>query len=412
MQPMDLIELPLDKLTLGMSLSFTLRDEKGMILLAKGNRIETKVQLDSIKNRKKVFAEIDETEEGIRAMMSGLTKLNHAGGAIKDFSKYLNVNQSGAAEEKLTGTLVERWGAVESKLGGLLASITTTPDCQKKLYLLDNYIQTQIKENSQATQFLLFNRAVTHFSGYSVLHSLLCAALANSLAGTFRLSDEERRSLVCAALTMNVSMTRLQDALALQPTPPTTAQRKVIDDHGAAGKQALIDAGVTDTMWLDIVAQHHAPLEGPEALVDWSPVQRATKILQMVDRYTAAMSPRKSRTGRTARDSARSVIVQVGAAKHDEVGTALIGMLGLCPPGTYVKLANGETAVVMRRGGKPGEPWVASVLNRNDEPISTPRLLDTSREGLTIQSALIASTVRVNLRMDMMLRLIPTSKSP
>jgi hypothetical protein len=55
---------------------------------------------------------------------------------------------------------------------------------------------------------------------------------------------------------------------------------------------------------------------------------------------------------------------------------------------------------------------VASVLNRNDEPISTPRLLDTSREGLTIQSALIASTVRVNLRMDMMLRLIPASKSP
>ena len=165
-------------------------------------------------------------------------------------------------------------------------------------------------------------------------------------------------------------------------------------------------------MWLDIVAQHHAPLEGPEALADWPPVQRATKILQMVDRYTAAMSPRKSRTGRTARDSARSVIVQAGVAKHDEVGTALIGMLGVCPPGTYVTLANGETAVVMLRGVKPGEPWVASVLNRNNVPISIPRLHDTSREGLGIQSALIASTVRVTLRMDVMLRLIPKSKSP
>jgi hypothetical protein len=66
----------------------------------------------------------------------------------------------------------------------------------------------------------------------------------------------------------------------------------------------------------------------------------------------------------------------------------------------------------MRRGIKPGEPWVASVLNRNDEPISIPRLHDTSRGGLGIQSALIARTVRVNLRMDEMLRLIPTSKSP
>jgi HD-GYP domain-containing protein (c-di-GMP phosphodiesterase class II) len=407
---MDLIELPLDKLTLGMSLNCTLRDERGVILLAKGHRIETKVQLESIKSRVRVFAEIDETEEGIRAMMSGLSKLNHAGGAIKDFSKYLNVDQGSGSEEALTGNLVERWGAVESKLGGLLASISTTADCQKKLYMLDKYIQSQTKEDSNASQFLLFNRAVTHFSGYSVLHSLLCASLANSLAGSFKLTDDERRSLVCAALTMNVAMTRLQDALALQQAPPTPFQRKDIENHCAAGKQALIDAGVTDTMWLEIVAQHHLPLEGPEALVDWAPVQRATKILQMVDRYTAAMSPRKSRTGRTARDSARSVIVQAGAAKHDEVGTALIGMLGVCPPGTYVKLANGETAVVMRRGVKPGEPWVATVLNRNNVPIAIPRLHDTSREGLAIQSALIASTVRVNLRMDMMLRLIPTNK--
>ena len=30
--------------------------------------------------------------------------------------------------------------------------------------------------------------------------------------------------------------------------------------------------------------------------------------------YTLQITPRKSRTGRTARDSARSVIVQVGAA--------------------------------------------------------------------------------------------------
>ena len=95
---MDLIELPLDKLTLGLSLNCTLRDEKGVILLAKGHRIETKVQLENIKSRKKVFAEIDETEEGIRAMMSGLTKLNHAGGAIKDFSKYRMSTRAGPAK--------------------------------------------------------------------------------------------------------------------------------------------------------------------------------------------------------------------------------------------------------------------------------------------------------------------------
>ena len=117
--------------------------------------------------------------------------------------------------------------------------------------------------------------------------------------------------------------------------------------------------------------------------------------------------PRKSRAGRTARDSVRTVIVQAGSTKHDEVGTALVRILGLSPPGTYVKLVNGDTAVVMRRGPSPNEPLVASVLNRNDEPIAEPRLHDTAHEKLTVAATLVATSIRINLKMDNMLRLMP-----
>ncbi len=369
---MDLIQLPHEKLVLGMSLRFTLRDESGAIMLAKGHRIETAQQLANLRSRKSLFIEIDESDDAVRVMMSGLAELDRADAPLKDFSKFLQLKK-GLSEEKLTGSLVQRWSDVESKLGGLLNNVSTAADFEQKIRLLDEHIKTLITEDISASQFLLFHRAVTHFSGYSVLHSLLCAALAQSLAGIFSLSETERRSLVCAALTMNTAMTLLQDELALQKTAPSPQQRSVIDRHATTGRQLLLDAGVRDLMWLEIVTQHHAPLEGPDALADWPPVQRLTKILQTVDRYTAAMSPRKSRAGRTARDSVRTVVVQTGTTKHDEVGTALVRILGLSPPGTYVKLANGETAVVLRRGIKPAEPLVASVLNKNDEPIAEPR---------------------------------------
>jgi HD-GYP domain-containing protein (c-di-GMP phosphodiesterase class II) len=404
---MDLIELRRNLLVLGMSLDFTLRDEKGSILLAKGHRIDSLQQLEGLRSRKKIFVEIDESEEGIRAMMEGITTLNNLGAPIKDFSKHLKLNLSDPNSAKLSGPLSERWGEVESKLSGLLASVSTTTDFEKKVQMLDFYIQALLTENSSASQFLLFNRAVTHFSGYSVMHSLLCASLVHLLAPFFALTEAERRSLVCAALTMNVAMTRLQDALALQKSEPNAAQRSEIDGHPALGKQTLVDAKVTDELWLEVVEQHHARLEGPETLADWPPVQRMTKILQTVDRYTAAMSPRKSRSGRTARDSVLSVVMKPGVVKHDEVGTALVRILGVSPPGTYVKLVNGETAVVIRRGIKPGEPLVASVLNRNNEPIAEPRLHDTAREKLTIQNTLVASEVRVNLKLEAMVRLIP-----
>ncbi len=404
---MELIEISTHQFFLGMSLDYTLRDIDGTLLLTKGKRIETSQQLDAIKSRRRICVEIDQTDEGVRAMVHSLRALDHAGAPIKDFAKFLNIRKAASTEDKPAGTLVQQWGDLESKLGGVLASVKTANDFAQRIEQLERGIATLLQQDANGSQFYLFNRSVTHFGGYSALHSLLCAALAGSLAPIFALSEAQQRSLVCAALTMNVAMTYLQDQLALQKNAPSPQQRSVIDSHAAAGKQQLEDAGVTDMSWLTMVAMHHAQLGDTDNFSQWPMLKRMTKILQTVDRYTAAMSPRKSRSGRTARDSVRTVVVREGAEKHDEVGTALVKVLGLSPPGTFVKLANGETAVVMRRGVKPAEPMVACVLNRNDEPVAEPRLRDSSRPEFAIVSTLAGTAVRVNLNSDLMIRLIP-----
>jgi HD-GYP domain-containing protein (c-di-GMP phosphodiesterase class II) len=404
---MDLIEIRPEQLYVGMLLRYTLRDEAGKVLLIKGQRIEAQGQLDAFKSRKNIFVELDANEEGVRAMMSGISALDQAGAPIKDFSKYLNVRKITPQEEKNAGTLVQRWGDVESKLGGLLASIDTAEDFESRIDAIDQTIASLLSQDETAGQFLLFNRSITHFGGYSVLHSLLCACLSHSLARVFVLSEAHRRSLVCAALTMNVSMRNLQDQLALQKSEPTVHQRRDIEQHAQASRALLIKAGVRDALWLDVVAMHHDNLDEASDFNSWLPAQRLSKILQTTDRYSAAMSPRKSRSGRTARDSVRTVVLKAGSTKHDEVGSALVKLLGLCPPGTYVKLSNGETAVVVQRGIKPAEPLVASVLNKSDAPIAEPRLREMAREGLTIASTLVATSVRVNLNLESMLRMIP-----
>jgi hypothetical protein len=43
-------------------------------------------------------------------------------------------------------------------------------------------------------------------------------------------------------------------------------------------------------------------------------------------------------------------VLQQGGQYADEVKQALIDVVGLYPPGTYVQLDNGEVAVVLRRG--------------------------------------------------------------
>ena len=63
--------------------------------------------------------------------------------------------------------------------------------------------------------------------------------------------------LRCAALTMNLAMTSLQDTLAQQVAPPSPLQRAQIDSHAQRGAQVLQEAGVADAMWIEAVRHHH-----------------------------------------------------------------------------------------------------------------------------------------------------------
>jgi len=66
----------------------------------------------------------------------------------------------------------------------------------------------------------------------------------------------------------------------------------------------------------------------------------------------------------------------------DEAGAALIKAIGIYPPGSFVRLANGEVAVVVQRGANTAAPRVAVVLNRNGTPNADLTLRNTSRARL------------------------------
>ena len=79
--------------------------------------------------------------------------------------------------------------------------------------------------------------------------------------------------------------------------------------------------------------------------------------------------------------------------------------VGLCPPGTYVRLDTNETAVVLRRSGLHNHPFVAIITGPNGELIPIPRLHSTADNKPQIRSALPASAIRARLNHFQILRL-------
>jgi hypothetical protein len=116
------------------------------------------------------------------------------------------------------------------------------------------------------------------------------------------------------------------------------------------------------------------------------------------------ISPRKSRAGRSATDSVRAIVGQE-VDQRDEVSYTLVRSIGLCPPGTFVKLDNGETAIVLRRSDKANHPLVASVLDPKGSHHAQPSLYQTASGKPRIQSALARSAVGLELNHRTMVRL-------
>jgi hypothetical protein len=64
------------------------------------------------------------------------------------------------------------------------------------------------------------------------------------------------------------------------------------------------------------------------------------------------------------------------------VAQALVRQVGLCPPGTYVRLDNQDLAVVLRRTERPNLPLVASLIDPRASPTTT-RACTTSPRATT-----------------------------
>ncbi|CAM4171150.1 phosphodiesterase [Comamonas aquatilis] len=305
--------------------------------------------------------------------------MNHSSTPLQDNDPY----------EDLLGL----WSDLEAALSVLLSGPLQISDFPGKLHQLDLWLQDLITQNSDAALYLMFQRAASSTVGYSASHALVCASLCDVLARELRLEETERRVLVRAALTMNIGMNALQDQLAEQREPLSNHQAEAVKRHAQDSRELLQRLMIDDALWLEVVEQHHAA-KSPMPLAMLSPAQRLVRILGAVDRYAAMISPRKTRAGRSATESLQ--MLQQNQQYADEVKAALVRVVGLYPPGTYVQLANGEIAVVLRRGTAPEQPEVASVIDQSGHSLFPPVLHQPGRSPLLV-SALARSALSLEL---------------
>jgi HD-GYP domain-containing protein (c-di-GMP phosphodiesterase class II) len=204
-----------------------------------------------------------------------------------------------------------------------------------------------------------------------------------------------------AALTMNIGMTDLQDRLALQAEPLSAAQRTAINGHAEASAAVLRGMGVGDADWLEVVRTHHTQAPGP--LNGRSRAQRVARLIQRADMFAARLAPRAGRTPIAPAAAMQACYFDENKA-IDEAGAALIKAVGIHQPGSFVRLATDEIAVVIKRGANTTTPRVAVLVNRAGLATVEPTIRETSVRDHRIVASVPHRDVKVQVNLE---RLLP-----
>lgn len=230
----------------------------------------------------------------------------------------------------------------------------------------------------------LFNEA-----GYPFLHPVKTAVLAYLLALHLKLDSAAALATTSAALTMNISMIDLQRTLFNQQGALSEQQTQELRSHPLRSVEMLQNSGITERVWLGAVAQHHENFDGsgyPAGLAG-DKIGLEARIITVCDSYCSMISPRAYRAALLPTLALRTLYQAGGSRLDAAVCVGLVKLLGVNPPGSLVRLANGEISVVTHRD--VGEGIVAqSILNPQGRAFNVPMKRHCSKKDHTIQELL------------------------
>ncbi|HEY9064437.1 MAG TPA: hypothetical protein VIO33_05595 [Burkholderiaceae bacterium] len=291
---------------------------------------------------------------------------------------------------------LDAWLAIKKSFAFALVTDDYEAAWLDRLSKLAKRIRDLTAQDPDLALYLMLQTAMNEADHYSAHHALFCAVVADLCAAHFEWPEAEAVAVHNAALTMNVGMGPMQNAMAQQSGPLSPAQRLRVEDHPTKSVEQLKVAGVDDPIWLEVVRRHHRPIDEGESADPLTPPQRLAQLLQRIDVFTAKLSRRKTRPGSSATVAARDACLNA-CGLPDATGATMLRVLGLYPPGSFVRLAGGEVGVVVRRGEKAHTPFVACVRRPDGGVINQPVLRDTSSRLHAVQRSLSADDAKIRL---------------
>lgn len=257
----------------------------------------------------------------------------------------------GAAQSSVLRNLNQ----LAQRLDRALLSLGDGSNAEPELRAIASGIMLAVRQSPDIALAAIYLNQVA--GTYSVRHSVEAAIVCALVAPVVEYGHDETCRIVAAALTMNVGMMRLVELFQLKDCALSGDERRAILRHPAESSELLQRGGVEDEDWIDCVLAHHELDDGsgyPEGRrADAIPA--SARLVGLADRYCALVSARNYRRSLLPPEALDKLRAD---CKEPRLVAAFEQEIGQYPPGTLVRLMNGETGVVSSRRGADGNRHV------------------------------------------------------
>ncbi len=365
---MDKHRIKMSDIVIGQPLPWNVCDADNKLLLRKGQIVTSEGQIDKLIERG-LFVEAQSKKEADepppKELPSALRHVNRAGRQLERL--FLNLSNEADAPAQFSEIAREMVQAI-----ALNADV-----CVASIFL------------NQGNASL----PVRHCINTAILSYLVARALARPA--------QEIDAIVAAALTMNLGLIPHQKRLTRIQAGLSQEDAVLVRNHPLRSVELLRQAGVADESWLSFVGAHHESEDGSgfPAKAVGADIPLGAKILSTVERYCLRVSAGEPAALLAPNAAFRDMLAKEKTHVDAKVAGALFKELGTYPMGSFVRLENGEVAIVSAKGDAPGTPLVHELVGRGNAPRTFPIQRNTALKAYPIQE-----TVRmdqVNFRFSM-----------
>lgn len=193
-------------------------------------------------------------------------------------------------------------------------------------------------------------------------HALNVSVLAVMLGKKAKLSSAELQQLGMGALFHDIGKSRIEKKVIRKTTPLNRAETAVLQLHPQYGVEILNKCGIHDEAVLRMIMEHHECVggQGYPAGLQGAKISKPARILRIVDSYDNLCNAADPKKRMTPYEALSHIYTKQQSQVDLDIFSIFIRSMGIYPPGTVVRLSNGELGIVISIN--PDNPLKPSLL--------------------------------------------------